>query len=251
MTTLKKLEELIYKGFKETGERFKETGERFKETGERFKETDKRFKETDERFKETERLWRESWKESEERWKQTWRATDKRIERMHQQIMKELGGVTESLSRFSEQMVFPATKRLFSKRGIELNRLYANLEAHLNGDNMETDVIGLGPQCAVLIEVKLRLRQEDVEEFLAKKLRRFFDFFPSFRRPVLYGGVAGMSIDKGVDRFAYKQGLFVISQTGDNLRILNDKKFRPRSFAVTQDNRFPKRKTKPRRAPRA
>jgi hypothetical protein len=223
MTTLKKLEELIYKGFKET----------------------------DERFKETERLWKESWKESEERWKQTWRETDRRIERMHQHIAKELGGVTESLSRFSEQTVFPAAKRLFSKRGIALNRLSANFEEHLNGETMETDIIGVGPKHAVLIEVKLRLRQDDVEEFLEKKLPRFFDFFPYFRRPILYGGVAGMSIDKGVDRFAYKRGLFVIAQTGDNVRILNDKKFRPRSFAVAQDNRFPKRKTRPRRAERA
>ena len=139
-------------------------------------------------------------------------------------------------------MVFPATKRLFSKRGIQLNPLYANFEGHLNGDNMETDVIGLGPECAVLIEVKLRLRQDDVEEFLEKKLPRFFDFFPGFRRPLLYGGVAGMSIDKDMDRFAYKKGLFVISQTGDNVRILNDKKFKPRSFAEAEDNRFPKRK---------
>jgi len=187
MTTLQKLEELIYEGFKET---------------------------------------------------------DARTERIHRQIAKELGGLSESLSRFSEQSVFPAVRQLFSKRGIQLNRLYANMEAHLDGDNMETDVIGLGPECAILIEVKLRLRQDDVEEFLEKKVPRFFDFFPSFHRPVLYGGVAGMSIDKGVDRFAYKTGLFVIGQSGDTVRILNDKKFRPRSFAAVQPKRISKRKSR-------
>jgi hypothetical protein len=199
MTTLQKLEELIYKGFKETDAR--------------------------------------------------WKETDKRIERMHQQFAKDLNGVTDSLSRFAEQTVFPATKRLFRERGVRLNLFYSNLEARdLDGNNMETDIVALGPKCAVVIEVKLRLRQTEVKEFLEKKLPRFFDFFPGFRRPILYGGVAGMSIDKDVDRFAYKKGLFVISQTGDNVQILNDKKFRPRSFAVTQDNRFPKRKTKGQRA---
>lgn len=214
MTTLKKLEELIYKGFKETDARLAQHR-----------------------------------REIEEQTAKHRRETDERIERMHQQITKELDGVTESLSRFAEQTVFPATKRLFNERGIRLNLLYSNLEAHdINGDNMETDVVALGPKCAVLIEVKLRLRQSDVKEFLEKKLPRFFDFFPGFRRPVLYGGVVGMSIDKGVDRFAYKNGLFVIAQTGDNVRILNDKKFRPRSFAAAQDNRFPKRKSKAQRA---
>jgi hypothetical protein len=167
---------------------------------------------------------------------------------MHQKLAEDLNGVTDSLSRFSEQTVFPATKRLFRERGIRLNPLYSNMEAHLDGDNMETDIIGLGPKCAVLLEVKLRLRQADIKEFLEEKLPRFFDFFPSFRRPILYGGVAGLSIDKGVDRFAYKKGLFVIAQTGDNVQILNDKKFKPRSFAVSQDDRFPKRKTKRQRA---
>ena len=210
MTTLEKLEDLIYKGFKETDERLAQ-----------------HRREIDEERKRTERQWR---------------ATDKRIERIHKQLSKELNGVTESLSRFSEQMVFPATERLFSKRGIQLDPLYANAEGRLKGEKMETDIIGLGSDCVVLIEVKLRLRQDDVEDFLKEKLPRFFDFFPHFRRPILYGGVAGLSIDKGVDRFAYKKGLFVIAQTGENLRILNDAKFKPRSFAETEDNRFPKRK---------
>jgi hypothetical protein len=216
MTTLKKLEELIYIGFKETDERL----------AQHRKELDERWKETDER----------------------WRKTDKRIERIHQQFAKELNGVTDSLRRFSEQTVFQALDRLFEKRGIKLNLLYANMPGRLNGQNMETDVIGLGAECAVLVEVKLRLRQTDVEEFLENKLPRFFAFFPSFKRPVLYGVVAGMSIDSGVDRFAYRKGLFVIGQTGDNVRILNDKKFKPRSFSTPEDNRFPKRKRKAKRA---
>ncbi|MGH7596801.1 MAG: DUF3782 domain-containing protein [bacterium] len=208
MTTLKKLEELIYKGFKETDARLAEHR-----------------------------------RELEEQLKEQRHESDERIERMHQKLTKELNGVTDSLGRFSEQTVFPAIKRLFRERGIRLNLFYSNLEARdLDGDNMETDVVGTGPKCAVVIEVKLRLRQTDVKEFLEKKLPRFFDFFPGFRRPILYGGVAGMSIDKDVERFAYKKGLFVISQTGDNVQILNDKKFRPRSFTAAQDNRFPKRR---------
>jgi len=237
MTTLEKLEELIYKGFKETDERIAQQRKELNdELVQHRKEIDESAaqhrKESDERI---EKLWQET--------KDQWKATDKRMERMHRQFSTELNGVTDSLSRFSEQTVFPATIKLFNKRGIKLNRLYGNMQEHLNGDNMETDVIGLGPECAVLIEVKLRLRQEDVEEFLEKKLPRFFDFFPSFRRPVLYGGVAGMSIDSGVGRFAYKRGLFVIAQNGDNVRLLNDKKFKPRSFSTPEDNRFPQRKS--------
>ena len=31
-----------------------------------------------------------------------------------------------------------------------------------------------------------------------------------------------------LDRFAYRQGLFVIGQTGETVKILNDKTFKPK-----------------------
>jgi len=215
MTTLEKLEELIYKGFKETDDRLAQ-----------------HRRELDEQL-EKHRL-----------------ESDKRIELMHREtqreidkVAKQLGGATESLSRFSEQEVLAAVKHLFDKRGIPLNHLFRNLSGHLNGDTMETDVIGVGPNHAVLIEVKLRLRQSDVKEFLEKKMPRFFKFFPNQQRPVLYGGVAGMSIDEDADRFAYKQGLFAIGQSGDSLRIINDKKFKPRSFAASANHGAKRKKS--------
>ncbi|KJR42841.1 hypothetical protein MCHI_001259 [Candidatus Magnetoovum chiemensis] len=42
--------------------------------------------------------------------------------------------------------------------------------------------------------------------------------------------MAGIVIEEGVDRYAYQCGLFVISQSGDTVKILNDSKFRPLYF---------------------
>ncbi len=179
MTTLEKLEELIYQGFKET---------------------------------------------------------DKKIDR----LAKQVGDITDSLGRFAESTVFPAVIPLFKKRGIQINQLWGRLPAVQNGREMELDVAGIGPECAVVIEVKLRLKQDHVEKFL-QSLPQVFEYFPLLRRPVLYGGVAAMSIDKDVDRFAYKQGLFVLRQTGDNLHIWNDKAFKPRSFDSAKSNGAHKR----------
>jgi hypothetical protein len=231
MTTLEKLEELIYKGFKESDERWKEAMKQSQQEADRHWKTTMREsqnesqREFDKHKKEMERLLRE---------------TQKKIDK----VAEQLGGVTESLGRFSEEGVLAAVKRLFDKRGIPLDHFYRNLTGPLNGETMETDIIGVGSKHAMLVEVKLRLRQADVKKFLEKKLPRFFEFFPNLRRPALYGGVAGMSIDQDAERYAYKQGVFVIGQTGDNLRIVNDKKFKPRSFAPTNNNHRPKGKAK-------
>jgi len=43
-----------------------------------------------------------------------------------------------------------------------------------------------------------------------------------------YGAVAGIEIDEGVDRYAYKQGLFVIKPSGETVEIINDSGFEPK-----------------------
>ncbi len=45
------------------------------------------------------------------------------------------------------------------------------------------------------------------------------------------GAVAGIDIQEG--RYGYQQGLFVIGQSGEMVRILNDKKFQPRFWFRT------------------
>ncbi|CAN2049966.1 hypothetical protein GMMP1_860013 [Candidatus Magnetomoraceae bacterium gMMP-1] len=42
------------------------------------------------------------------------------------------------------------------------------------------------------------------------------------------GAVAGIVIDEGVERFAYRKALFVIVQSGETVQILNDNKFKPK-----------------------
>lgn len=44
------------------------------------------------------------------------------------------------------------------------------------------------------------------------------------------GAVAGIVIEEGVDRFAYREGLFVIAQAGDTVRLLNDGEFVPKAW---------------------
>jgi hypothetical protein len=46
----------------------------------------------------------------------------------------------------------------------------------------------------------------------------------------LYGAVAGIGIESDADRYAYRQGLFVLAQSGDGVVILNDEQFQPKAW---------------------
>ncbi len=206
MTTLEKLEDLIYKGFKETDRKFQET--------------DRKFQETDRKFQETDRMQKENAKESKK--------TDKKF----RELREHVAGLTDSVGLFAEHMVKPAMERLFAKRGVELTDLHSRIRHRRNGSTMEVDVLGAGPKHIVAVEVKFHLKLEDVQDFL-QRLPRFFDFFERYRGLELYGAVAGMSIDEAVDRYAYNHGLFVLAQSGENIRLLNDEKFRPHVYTYS------------------
>lgn len=197
MTTLEKLEDLFYRGFKETDQRLDQ----------RIKETDQRL---DQRFKETEQLIKENGTQQKE-------------------LKKDYWGLIKSLGLFAESMVEPAVIGLFNERGIKLTGVSGRMKERMNGDTMEVDVVGTSLDTVVVIEVKLRLELSDVKNFL-QELPSFFKFFPHFRGRKLYGAVAGMSLEKGAARYAYKKGLFVLGPSEDNVKILNDEKFIPRAF---------------------
>jgi len=84
----------------------------------------------------------------------------------------------------------------------------------------------------IVVEVKSTLRLKEVREFL-ENLKRFSAFFPEYQSYRLFGAVAGLGVDESADRYAYRQGLFVLTLGREGLVTLrNDSAFRPKDFAV-------------------
>ena len=168
-----------------------ETDRKFQETDRKFQETDRKFKETDRKFQETARL------------------------------VSNLGG---QWGLFMENQVAPACERVFSERGIPVQMVSQRVKKRRGGDTLEIDVLVVNAGHVVVVEVKASLSVADVREFL-DDLRQFRVFFPEYADGQVHGAVAGMRIEDGADRYAYRQGLFVLAQTGDTVKILNDENF--------------------------
>lgn len=240
----------IWKLFRETAQQMRETDarldQRFRETEERFRETDarldERFRETEERFRETDARIEERFRETDARIEERFRETDARIDKYFRetstQIRKLEGLFTTQWGRLLEALVKPAALKLFQQRGLAVHRIHERSEARLNGDTKEIDLILTNETELVAIEVKTTLTVADVNEFL-QDLTDFTTYFPVYRNFRIYGAVAAINIAENADRYAYKQGLFVLTLTGDDLvEIRNDARFRPLDFntgAVTKN----------------
>jgi hypothetical protein len=193
------------------------------------KETDRRLLETErllrEQTQETERLLREQTQETERLLLQQSQKTDQQIQRVNEQ----LGKLGNRLGEFVEWQVRPAAVRLFQERGIGVRELSADISVQEGDEGIEIDLLVINSSEAIVIEVKSKLTQADVDEHL-ERLDKFKRLLPRYRDVKVLGAVAAMVTPLDVARYAYRQGLFVIAQSGDGLVILNDLKFQPKAW---------------------
>ena len=189
------------------------------------KATDRRFQETDRRFQETERLLKEQSQETTRLLREQSQETDRRIREVNKQI-GDLGG---KWGRFVENMVAPACETIFLKRGIPVHQVSQRVKKRLNGQTLEIDVLVTNENHVLVVEVKSSLGVNDVKE-LQSDLDKFRQFFPEYAQKQLYGAVAGIEVEEEADRYAYRQGLFVLAQAGETVSILNNPDFQPKNW---------------------
>ncbi len=195
--------------FGEIKDAFQEIWRLYAETDRKFQETDRRFKETDRKFQETDRRLDRRFKETDKKF----RETDKKI-----------GKLGNRLGQFVEEMVKPGAVALFRKRGIDVHATAQNLSFSDNEGGIEIDLLVKNGREVVLVECKSKLSEDDVNEHL-ERLKKFKRYFPEYADKHVMGAVAAMVIPKGVARYAYQKGMFVLAQKGEFMKILNDEKF--------------------------
>ncbi|MBE5230604.1 MAG: DUF3782 domain-containing protein [Microcystis aeruginosa PMC 728.11] len=184
--------------------------------------------ESDRRAAELERQAAEAKLESERRAAEAERSMAE-LKRTVERTSKAVDSLTTRWGRFVEELVEPAVLRLFQEKGIDIKEVYPRARVKRQGIAMEIDILGVDDTDLVVVECKSRLSQDDVDEFI-EKLTRFKIAFPHYQNYRAYGAVAGIEINKGVDRYAYKKGLFVIKPSGDTVAIINDANFQPNTW---------------------
>jgi glycosyltransferase involved in cell wall biosynthesis len=118
---------------------------------------------------------------------------------------------------------------------------YPNLEIIVS-DNCSPDVeIGKVVQSFIEVDHRIKyfrqpknigaskLSQDDIDEHI-EQLSKIKRLMPRYQNIRFLGTVAAMVIPADAARYAYRQGIFVIGQSGDDMVILNDRKFQSRDW---------------------
>ena len=149
------------------------------------------------------------------------------LKRTVERTSRAVDSLTSRWGRFVEELVEPSVLELFQAKGIDVKEIYPRARVKRQGIAMEIDILAVDETDLVLVECKSRLSKDDVDEFL-EKLYRFKEAFPHYNNYQAYGAIAGIEINEGIDRYAYRQGLFVIKPAGNTVKIVHNDNFQPK-----------------------
>jgi hypothetical protein len=201
----------VWQLFRETERRFQET-ERFLK--EQSQETDRKFQETTVKFQETERLLREQ---------------AQKTSREISKVTKAVGELSNRLGEFVENSVRPAAVQLFQKYGIAVHEVHTNVSVQRDNEGLEIDLLVVNDTDVIVIECKSKLSVEHIQEHV-ERLNKVKRLMPKYANTRILGAVASMVLTDSIINYAYRQGLFVLAQSGDAMVIRNDISFKPKEW---------------------
>ena len=135
------------------------------------------------------------------------------------ELSKNVGDVNNSFGRFTESLFAGGLDTLFNVHGytfIGQGPHYKFKDKATRRVIAEADYFLEDGLYAMVVEVKTELKQMDIDDHLDRinTIRRHFDNRGDKR--ILVGAVAGGIVHKNVLNYALKQGLYVITQSGDS-----------------------------------
>ena len=160
-------------------------------------------------------------KEQEAKWEAEMKASNDRLDKISadtNRAIKDMKNVfTTQWGRLVEALCKPAAYKLFKEQGIEIDRIYEGVhKIKVDGqDVMEIDVALCDTSVAVIVEVKTRCGQHEIDHFL-EQMKHCKEWYPDFADKELRVAVAAIQYNEGTEKYALEHGLYVLKLSGED-----------------------------------
>ena len=156
-------------------------------------------------------------------------------EEVHKQMKKELWGIWQSQEEVWIDLFRRNMKHILKPRWIEIETVTTKIKniRNINWEKIEWeyDLIWINWKDVVVVEVKNKLRNENINKFVNKQLPRFKILFPDFENYNLYWWIGGLIVTEAQEKQAEKAWLFVFTQWKNwNATIMNKENFKAKIF---------------------
>ena len=168
-----------------------------------------------EKFAETDRLLTKNAAEAEQRLKV--------LEQSLKETTKLVGGIANSNGDVAESYFVNSFAKHLHFAGQDFDSHSSKLVKNVKKLNLqdEYDLVLYNCTSVVIIEIKYKVKQENIQQAL-KKAKTFKQLFPEYANYNLYLGLAGLDVEIDAEKEALSQGIAIIKQVGDNM-VIHDK----------------------------
>ena len=156
--------------------------------------------------------------EADERWAehQRWKAELDKEWAEHQRWMKQAdkrwGDIANVQGEIAEDLFRRNAPAALRSYGIRIDDVYTNLKVP---GIREYDIVLVNGSEAVVLEIKNKLRSDDIAKFLHTQLPQFKTAFPRYEQYKVYGGIGALVMSREQETAVSESGLFVLTQGED------------------------------------
>ena len=164
--------------------------------------------------------------------KESQKKTDEQVEKTSkkvEEVSKKLGEMGIIDGKVGEDLFYRNVRYAIRQKDIAFSDVRRNVKK--KGISGEYDIVAVGENRILVVEVKKKMEEHLVDDFLERKLPRFRQIFPEYRDFPIIGGVGAPVMPDSISRYAEKKGLYVLTQNGEGgAMLVNRRNFRAKEF---------------------
>ncbi len=141
------------------------------------------------------------------------RKTDEKLKR----IGIDFGNMKKNQGDVAEEFFFNSLEEDAHLGSIHFDDIATNMKKHRGQIQEEYDLVMTNGESVVIIEVKYKAHQNDLDK-LERKMRNFKTLFPWFNDYKLYGALAAFHVNEVAKKEALDRGFFVLQRSGNVLQ---------------------------------
>jgi len=170
-------------------------------------------------FAETDRRLDESIAKSRKESQESRKEFDERIKKLSEQI----GGIGNNNGDVAEEFFYNGLANKMSIGKFRFDSIGKRVKEKRKNIEDEFDIILTNSNTVVVTEVKYKFHPDEVGKLLSKKIPNFKKLFPNYKNFKIYGAIAALSLPDDTKNIAIEKGFFVLTQSGENIKLVNDK----------------------------
>ncbi len=147
-----------------------------------------------------------------------------RADKEMREVRQELGGFGKSQGELAERYFQKAIQRNMKLLHVDISEMDNNVSRFSKKLNLreEYDLVLTNSDVVILVEIKHKLRSENVEKFYSQKIPNFRRLFPEKKDYQILGAVAAFLFEEDSQELAEKYGFFILTKANKELEILNE-----------------------------